>query len=604
MRAMRLIVKNRHGTYYAQKRVPERLQEAVALELSSDKPRQVFLSRSLGTKDLKAANVAAKAVLMDFDRVLARAEARLKARPVVLALTAAQIKRMSESYYAAVLEEDEEERREGTGSEAVFQSVAQQLKAAGIEYETPFEVGAVPEAGLSSREVYKRGALLEDTLPEATAAYARGDASLVRDTADNLLEAFQINLDRNSVSYRKLGMAVLQARVKALKDVARRNDGEPVETPAYTTGPLNAPAASGGTLHDALTGWQKIKERQPRNVDEFKRAIKMFTDLHGDLPVAEIKKGHASEFRAALLDVPATNLRRGALRTATLRELATWGHEHPEATKVAPGTVNKLIGGVQAIATFGYENGMVPDGVHWVDPFRRMKVVEEPRTRRRAFTVAELQTILDAPLFTGAAPPRGAKGAAGVWLPLLALYTGARQAELAMLRASDVRIEDDIALLLIVEELGVGKRLKTKQSERAVPVHAQLSELGFLDYVAERRREGEQAWLFPAVASDRGCANWGQWFMGYLRRTIGLTDKRLVFHTFRHTANAALIKGWRDRDIRDDLLGWTRTSMSENYSAEEMLHRWGAPLLRDAIATINYPGLDLSKVRTQQRPII
>ena len=100
---MRLIVKNRHGTYYAQKRVPERLQEAVALELGSDKPSQVFLSRSLGTKDLKAANVAAKAVLMDFDRVLARAEDRLKERPVVAALTPAQIKRMSESYYAAML---------------------------------------------------------------------------------------------------------------------------------------------------------------------------------------------------------------------------------------------------------------------------------------------------------------------------------------------------------------------------------------------------------------------------------------------------------------------------------------------------------------------
>jgi hypothetical protein len=74
--------------------VPPRLQEAVALVLSSGKAKQVFLKRSLGTKDLKAANVAAKPVLAEFDRILADAEAMLKERPVVASLSDAQIKRM------------------------------------------------------------------------------------------------------------------------------------------------------------------------------------------------------------------------------------------------------------------------------------------------------------------------------------------------------------------------------------------------------------------------------------------------------------------------------------------------------------------------------
>jgi len=42
-----------------------------------------------------------------------------------------------------------------------------------------------------------------------------------------------------------------------------------------------------------------------------------------------------------------------------------------------------------------------------------------------------------------------------------------------------------------------GRRLKTKTSERVVPVHPELIELGFLDFVAARRKaDGEQAWLF------------------------------------------------------------------------------------------------------------
>ena len=65
------------------------------------------------------------------------------------------------SNYAAMLANDEDERRDGTGSEPIFQSVAEQLNAAGIEYQTPFAVGATPEAGLSDREIIKREGTLE-----------------------------------------------------------------------------------------------------------------------------------------------------------------------------------------------------------------------------------------------------------------------------------------------------------------------------------------------------------------------------------------------------------------------------------------------------------
>src|SRR3954453_17067064 len=136
MRAMPGLIKDRHGTYYAQRKVPARLQEAVARVLNSEKPKQVFLKKSLGTKVLKEANVAATYVLADFNRTLASAEALLKQRPLVASITDAQIKRMAEHYYASILAADEEERQEGTGSEPIFQSVAQQLAAAGVEFNT------------------------------------------------------------------------------------------------------------------------------------------------------------------------------------------------------------------------------------------------------------------------------------------------------------------------------------------------------------------------------------------------------------------------------------------------------------------------------------
>ena len=44
--------KNRHGTYEARKKVvPQHLEEAVARVLDNGKPKQVWLKRTLATKD-------------------------------------------------------------------------------------------------------------------------------------------------------------------------------------------------------------------------------------------------------------------------------------------------------------------------------------------------------------------------------------------------------------------------------------------------------------------------------------------------------------------------------------------------------------------------
>jgi hypothetical protein len=71
-----------------------------------------------------------------------------------------------------------------------------------------------------------------------------------------------------------------------------------------------------------------------------------------------------------------------------------------------------------------------------------------------------------------------------------------------------------VPLMWFTRDTKVGRRLKTKSSERVVPVHPQLIEIGFLNYVAERRKEDEQAWLFPTVAPNQKGAlrAWAKWW--------------------------------------------------------------------------------------------
>jgi hypothetical protein len=68
MRVLMGVIKDRHGTYYARKTVPakpEALRAAVALVLNNGKAVQSHLKKSLGTKDVREANIRAKPVLAE-----------------------------------------------------------------------------------------------------------------------------------------------------------------------------------------------------------------------------------------------------------------------------------------------------------------------------------------------------------------------------------------------------------------------------------------------------------------------------------------------------------------------------------------------------------
>jgi hypothetical protein len=74
MRVSMSLFRNEHGVWGVRKKVPKKLEDAVATVLGNGKKRQSWLQRSLRTKDRREAQRLAPPVLMEFDRVLANAE--------------------------------------------------------------------------------------------------------------------------------------------------------------------------------------------------------------------------------------------------------------------------------------------------------------------------------------------------------------------------------------------------------------------------------------------------------------------------------------------------------------------------------------------------
>ncbi len=600
---MGLIKKN--GVFNVRRKVPKALERATAVVLGASKERQSWLQQSLGTKDEKQARVLAKPVMMKFDRVLAEAEALLTARPVRTELSDVEIKRIADFFYAHQLIADQETREEGgAADDELYRDVGRQLTEAGVEFDTPYGAADVDQGhGLSNRMMHKIGEGASTVLSAAREALARGNVEFIRYELNELLELFRINLDPQCAAYRKLALEIIKAEVRALQDVLARHRGEPIDSPKLIEPNVSAAPSSQG-LRACYEGWKKMEPRPPSTEMEFSRGIERFIELHGDLDVATINRRHVREFREAAQLVP--KRRAGKLREAPLPVLVEWSRSRPEAERISNATVNKWLTCLQGVLNWARSNGVIPDEVAWADPVSKMRLTEAKSTRQ-PWEPDELSVLFGSPVYANGARPLGGGGEAAYWLPLLALFTGARLNELAPMCADDVKVDvaSQVQFLSIVEDNEAGRRVKTESSVRAVPLHPALLRIGFLDFVDQRRAvSGSSARLFPELrqGSKGGFGEaWSKWF-GRYKRSLGIDNPNSVFHSFRHGFKDAVRAAGVHEDINDALTGHGGGNpVARGYGWKDVVRRFGFPALRAALEKAEYPGLDLSGLRWSAR---
>ena len=592
------LIKNNHGVWHVRRKVPKALEVAAARVMAAPKERVSWLKKTLGTKDEKRARVLATPVMMEFDRIIAQAEALLIEHPVRTELTEVEIKQIADYFYAHELNADEELRVDGVGDDPLFADIHRQLTEAGIEFDSPFTVEK-NGSGLSDRMMNKIEGAASDVLPLAREALARGNIDFIRYELNELLKVFRINLDPNCLDYRKVALAVIKAEVRALADVLARNRGTPIDSPKLIEPRSKAPA-SGCSLRAAYEGWEKMEPRKRSTQLEFSKGIGRFIELHGDLDVVEINKGHVRDFRTAAKLVP--KHRPGKLRKARLPELIEWTRNHPGTVCISAATINKWLSCLQGVLNWARKNGVIPDELPWADPVAGMRLAEA-RSQRQPWEPAELSVLFGSPIYRRGERPAGGKGEAAYWLPLLALFSGARLNELAPMRAEDIKHDpaSDVYFMTVIEDDEAGRSVKTETSLRAVPIHPELKRIGILELVDHRRQaDGPKARLFPLVQpNSKGNygAGFSQWF-GRYKRSLGIENESSVFHSFRHGFKDALRTAGVNEDVNDALTGHSGgNAVARGYGWKDMVRRFGFPTLYAAVEKVHYPGLDLTALR-------
>lgn len=356
----------------------------------------------------------------------------------------------------------------------------------------------------------------ERSLERITALLQREMQSLrrVKDESASHSQRFKDQSDKLAA-----GISNILAMLKPLEiDLAEMGIKEEVPEQAKVT-----------TLSDIADKWAANDPTRPvQHIDQYRYACRLFEQLHGKRDVRQITTLEISQFVEQLRLMPSST--KPEIRAADMKRAIELGKQSNLPTLSAT-TVNKHFSAIKTILTFAWEGGYINE-----NPGSRLKVKRAKKAnKQRDFTKDELSRLITA-LSKSKKPNED-----DFWIPLVALFQGARREEVCQLEKSDVQDIDGIPCLNIRavsdedDPDTLTKSVKTTNSKRLTPVHPDLIKAGFLEFVKASNGSRVFATLEPDARGDLGAA-YGKRFADILKDKAGIDVPRVkVFHSLRHT---------------------------------------------------------------------
>jgi integrase len=354
---------------------------------------------------------------------------------------------------------------------------------------------------------------------------------------------------------------------------------------------LLASSGSPITVNQAIERFLSDPQRSllsANNAAGYATGFKVLKDVAGaNTPLRGVTLAHAQAVQELLSRMPANA--KKSYPNCTAQEAAQQAAKRGDSPMQAK-TASNVLARLAAFFRWAVDQELVDkprfNGLTALQP-RKSKAES-----RQPFSSSDLGRLFSDDLYRHRFNKIDSQKAGKYWVPLLALYHGARQNELCQLEASDIVEIDGIhAIRITVEGLhGRTKRLKTASAERTIPVHPVIIELGFLDYCESVRAAG-QVMLFEdlTVSVDGSYSkNFSKWFGRYCSDQ-GLSDSRLNFHSFRHGFVDACRSAQIPLAIYGRIGGWSGAkSASELYGGTETL----LPDMAREIKKIRFPSVE------------
>jgi hypothetical protein len=418
---------------------------------------------------------------------------------------------------------------------------------------------------------------------------------------DNILQQKAITLDKESREYKILCRSLLMADVEIDRIEEERekgnynNDHDRFFEKLFERASQNqnqSPAISKPHQTLASVVIEKYVEYQVTVVktwDENTEAdIKGIFDLLplicGDKPMEDYSSTDLQNFVIVLAKLPPNMNKNPKYREKTIDEILAMEIEET----IADNTLKKRIDWIKILFKWASDNDYTTKN--------RAQGLKSPKKNnnkdsdeRDPYDKEDIDRLVSTLCYDSKRPER-------FWVPLIGLHSGLRLDEACQLYLTDIKYDESgIPFFDINDELD--KNLKTSQSNRNIPIHPIILELGFLDYVENLRKQGkERLWQNLKWWKKGGYGrDLGKWFQEINRYFI-TEDKKKVFHSFRHNMEDIMKSHRVEETLRNDILGHKNKGEGNARYGNE----YSVAVMREVFDLIDY-GIDVEVLKAKMK---
>ena len=220
-------------------------------------------------------------------------------------------------------------------------------------------------------------------------------------------------------------------------------------------------------------------------------ALRPYTELFDLWSKTATRRETTTSDYKKVLDGFAQFVERKELGSLTRKDILSYRDEL-SAKGQSPATVSRKVGILKTLFRAGVDYELLN-----ANPAEQVRTTKANQQKSRvAFSENDLTKIFISSIYTDNFRPAGGGIDACFWLPLMALYTGARIEELAQLLVEDIQHEQGLGPYLNISDEAEHSKLKNAASRRRIPLHSTLLDCGFLEYAESVR---DRKFLFPAL---------------------------------------------------------------------------------------------------------
>ena len=297
---------------------------------------------------------------------------------------------------------------------------------------------------------------------------------------------------------------------------------------------------AGGLISSNVKTFLDRKQIEGKSIKEIgsdRVILEEFYEIVGNIDFSTVTKKEVSYYIDVQTKLPPNRKKSPKYRDLSIKEVMKLKLSQKETQ--TPQNINKRLSKLNTFGNWGVRQGLLI-----TNPFSGMKfLVKKQPNSRQPFTVDELKKILKPETYLKWTinfehPYKIHKVTNKLpyyWIFLLGIFSGMRTNEMCQLRLSDLKRVDKIWFMFV--EDSEETRVKTESSIRKVPLHPQLIDMGFIDYVGNLRKK-KKSRVFWELNQDRDgfASHVSRHYNQRFLPTVGVWKKHTkVLYCTRHT---------------------------------------------------------------------